>query len=275
MDDDARPATDGSAGWTCPDCGLENPSGLTCDGCGVARSWHEDPPLDLPPAPGWFGRPDAYLALLHAGAALAGLALWMRPETAPFLALGEPWQAIQVAVSTGATVAAVNRTTITRLFHQVRLEMPAHAPSDREFDVELVLVPYHHIAKASVTVELLENTYQRTLGKSSDVALRSRRLARHRLRRDAPLAGRRVTHLQTSLLAPLPNPHVHDVTAELQASLFAALAWLVPGLGEAARNLREHGGVRVRATLRVGPFRQVIERRIIVYLRSGDTVLAG
>lgn len=277
MDDGAQERTAGpdSHAWTCPECGWENPSGATCDRCGVAKAWLEDPPLDLPPTPGWFDRPDGWLSLLHAGGLLGGLALALRPELAPWLALAEPWQWVQVVLSAAATVASINRTVMARRFHDIRVTMPPHARTDAPFDVELVLIPYRTVPGVSIRMDLVENTYERRKGREGGVSLRSRRLARHRLQRGAPLRGRREHHVVTTFVAPLPNPDVHDVMAEIQASILAPFAWLVPGVGEAARNLREHGGVRVRTVVRVGLFRHVIERRVIVYMQIGDAVMAG
>lgn len=273
MDTPTAEVADGA--WTCPECGWENAEGSTCDRCGIAKAWLEDPPLDLPPPPGWWERPDGWLVTLHAAGVVGGTLLALRPELAPFLALAEPWQWIQVALSTAATVASVNRAVMARHFHDVRLRMPPHARSDQPFDVELTLLPYRRIPNVTIRVDLVENTYQRRSGRDGGVTLRSRRLARHHLQRRAPLRGRRTHHVTTTFLAPLPNMDVHDVMAELQASLIAPFAWLVPGLGQAARNLREHGGVRVRAVVAVGPFRHVIERRIIVFLDNDSVLLAG
>ena len=268
----AEAASERPSQWTCAECGYENVGTLTCERCGVARAWQEDPPLDLPPPPGWLERPEAWLAMLHAAAAVGGLLLAWRPEIAPFLALAQPWQWIQVALSVGASTVAVNRAAMGRLFHEVSLTMPAHARSNEAFDVELTLTPYRRIEGVSIVVDLVENTYDRSRGDRSELKLKSRRLARHRLQSGAPLRGRRVHHVETSFLAPFPNMNVHDTLAEVQASILAPFAWLVPGLGETARNLREHGGVRVRARVAVGPFRRVIERRIIVYVPLGRTL---
>lgn len=273
MSDD--PSSLASATWACPECGWENEATPTCGRCGLARAWLEDPPLDLPPPPGWFERPATWLALLHAAGALGGIVLWVRPGIAPFLALGDPWQWIQVALSAAAAVTSVNRAAMERLFHEIRLVVPPHAQTDTPFDVELVLIPYRRVPDVSIRIDLVENTYRRSPGRSDRLALRSERLARHSIQSGAPLRGRRVHHVETTFTAPLPNMDVHDTLAEIQASLLAPFAWLVPGLGEAARNLREHGGVRVRASVHAGPYRRVLERRIVIYMLGTDRLLAG
>lgn len=265
----------GRGPWTCSECGWMNERGATCDRCGVARSWIEDPPLDLPPPPGSWERPASWLALLHALAAVAGFVLVFRPDLAPFLALRAPWQWIQVALSLAAAVTAANRAAMERLFHEIRLDVPAQAPTDAPFDVDLALVPYRRIENLTLRIELIENTYHRRPGRNEGTQLRSRRLARHRIQTGAPMRGRRVHHVGTTFVAPVPNMQVHDTMAEIQASMLAPFAWLVPGLGEMARNLREHGGVRVRVFVGVGPFRRVLERRIIIYLLGGDELIAG
>lgn len=273
MTDDPSPGA--PEAWTCPECGWENDATSTCERCGLARAWLEDPPLDLPPPPGWFERPASWLALLHAAGAIGGVVLWLRPSLAPFLALGDPWQAIQIALSAAAAVTAFNRAAMERLFHEIRLALPPHAATDTPFDVELVLVPYRRVPNVTIRIDLVENTYRRTPGRGDRLALRSERLARHRIQTGAPLGGRRVHHVETTFVAPLPNMEVHDTLAEIQASLLAPLAWLVPGLGQAARNLREHGGVRVRASVGVGPYRRVLERRIVIYMLGTEGLLAG
>jgi enhancing lycopene biosynthesis protein 2 len=87
--------------------------------------------------------------------------------------------------------------------------------------------------------------------------------------------GRRASLVEATFIAPFPTQQMRDVMAELQASAMASLAWLVPGLGQAARNLREHGGVRVRLTVRVGPFFRRVEKRVVVYQMQGDWLAIG
>ena len=270
------PAAPGS-GWTCGSCGFLNASGATCDRCGVARRWLEDPPLDLPPRPGWLERPASWLALLHVAATVGGAALLVRPELAPWLALAPLAQAVQVALSAGATAAAVNRAVTERAFHEVTLVTPARAASGQEIVADARLVPYQRVARAHVTLELVENTYQRTRSDrgQTSVRTRTRRLARYRLLSGEALPGRRASLFEASFVAPYPSPDLRDPLAEIQASAMGAVAWLVPGLGETARNLREHGGVWVRMTVRVGPFRRRMDRRVIVYHLAGEHVAIG
>ncbi len=266
-----------TAGWTCGACGWANDGGATCDRCGVARRWLEDPPLDLPPQPGWLERPASWLALLHAAGLALGVALLARPEIAPWLALTPAAQGVQVALSAAATLAAANRAVTEHLFHEVTLQVPDRAAAGQEIVADARLVPYRTTEGVSVTLELRENTYHRTRGRhgQTNVATRSKRLARHRMIRGERVAGRRPSLFEAAFVAPYPSAELRDVMAELQASAFAAFAWLVPGLGQAARNLREHGGVWVRLTVRVGPFQRRVERRVIVYQLVGDGIAIG
>lgn len=266
-----------SAGWTCSACDYVNQDGLTCDRCGVARRWLENPPLDLPPQPGWFERPAAWLSLLHVAGLGLGAVLLIRPETAPWLALAAPVQAIQVGLSAAATLAAVNRAATERILHEVFLDVPDRAAAGQTIVADARLVPYARIERATVTLELVENTYERTRGRNgrTNIRTRSRRLERYRLVRGASLPGRRPSLFEASFVAPYPSEGLRDVGAELKASVLGALAWLVPGLGEAARNLREHGGVWARLTVRVGPFRRRVDRRITVFQLVGDEIRAG
>jgi len=266
-----------SSGWTCSACDYVNRDGLTCDRCGLARRWQENPPLDLPPQPGWFERPAGWLSLMHGAGLALGALLLIRPEVAPWLALAEPAQATQVALSAAATLAAVNRAATERLLHDVALDVPDRAAAGQTVVADARLVPYARVQRTNVTLELVENTYERTPGRNggTNIRTRTRRLERYRLVSGASLPGRRASLFEASFVAPYPSPGLRDVGAELQASVLSAFAWLVPGLGEAARNLREHGGVWVRLTVRVGPFRRRVDRRVTVYSLVEDGIRIG
>jgi hypothetical protein len=263
--------------WTCGACGYENDGGATCDRCGVARRWLEHPPLDLPPRPAFFERPAGWWSLAHGAATLFGALLLVRPEVAPWLALAAPAQAVQVALSLAAAVASLNRAATERLFHEVALEVPDRAPAGEELVADARLVPYGRTEGVHVTLELIENTYHRTRGRNGEtrMATRSKRLGRHKMLSGETVPGRRASLLEATFIAPFPTQQMRDVMAELQASAMAALAWLVPGLGQAARNLREHGGVWVRLTVRVGPFFRRVEKRVVVYQMQGDWFAIG
>lgn len=277
MDDAAVTPAPAAGAWTCGACGFANAGGATCDRCGVARRWLEDPPLDLPPRPGWLERPAAWLTLLHAAGTLLGGALWARPELAPWLALSAPAQAVQVALSLAATLAAANRAVTERAFHEVALDTPPRAAAGAPIVADARIVPYARTERVHVTLELIENTYRRTRGDrgQTNVRARTRRLARHRMVEGGALPGRRASLFEAAFVAPYPSPELTDALAEIQASALAAFAWLVPGLGQAARNLREHGGVWVRLTVRIGPFQRRVERRVVVYQLYGDGIAIG
>ncbi|MDZ7801681.1 MAG: hypothetical protein U5K81_12955 [Trueperaceae bacterium] len=277
MDAAPGPAAPTSPTWTCGACGYPNEAGATCDRCGVARRWLENPPLDVPPQPGWFERPSAWLALLHGGLALLGATLLLRPDVAPWLSMVAPAQAIQVALSLGATLAAVNQAATERTFHEVALEIPERAPAGQEITADARVVPYVRTRGVNVTLELLENTYHRRQGRRGETQIqtRTRSLAKHRMVRGTTLPGRRASLFEAGFIAPFPAAGLRDVMAELQASLFGALAWLVPGFGHMARNLREHGGIWVRLTVRVGPFYRRVDRRVVVYALAGEDVHIG
>lgn len=260
-----------SNAWTCGECGYANPAGPLCVRCGVARRWQEDPPLDVPPAPGAFERPAAWFALLHGALALLGALLLWRPELAPFLALTPAMQAVQVALSLAAAWASLDRAAVDRLFWRVELASPDRAPAGDEIRVTARLVPYARRGNVHVEIALLENTYVRDRDpRRHGVTTRTKVVARHRMLRGGQLPGRRASEFEAIFAAPFPTGEHRDVRAEIQASFLGAFAWLVPGLGEVARNLREHGGVWVRLKVRAGPWRRRIERRVFVYHMAGD-----
>lgn len=270
---DRSPAPALAAAWTCGACGYANDDAALCARCGVSRAWLEDRPLDLPPVPGPFERPATWLALLHAGLAGLGVLLLVRPEVAPFLALTPPVQAGQVALSLAAAWSSLNRAAIERTFRLVELHAPDRAPANEPLTVRASLVPYRRVRGAHVELALISNTYtERRRRREFGVGTRSRVLARHRMLAGETVRGRRETTLEARFVAPYPTPDHRDPTADFEASLLGAFAWLVPGLGEVARNLREHGGIWVRLVVRVGPWRHRVERRVFVYHLGGGRI---
>lgn len=273
------PAASATAGWTCGACGHPNRSQPLCARCGVSRAWLEDPPLDLPPAPAAAEQPATWLALLHGGLALLGALLLVRPEIAPYLALRPGFQAIQVAASLAATWMALSQAAFDRRFRELAVEVPEHSPADRPFVVRARLVPYRGLDGVHVRVDLVSRTYAPPsptfAADRRGVGLRSRVVERHELLGGGRLPGRRASTFEASLRAPFPSPHHRSVTAELEASLLGAFGPLVPGLAAYARNLREHGGVWVRVTVRIGPWRRRVERRVLVHHVTGDELQVG
>jgi len=102
------------------------------------------------------------------------------------------------------------------------------------------------------------------------VQTRSRRLERQVALLGEPLSGRH-SHVPTALFpGPFPATRHSDVIAEATASLLGLLGLVVPGLGFTARNLRQHGGYYVSATIRVGWLRRTFKRRVIAYYVGAD-----
>ena len=267
--------------WTCSECGHANPDVRTCERCGVARRWVRDPALDLPPRPALAALPSFWLSGLHGVAALAGALLLLRPETAPWLALHPYVQGVQTVLSAAAFWTTLQKAATERLFHRVALEVPDRVRTGEELPVLGEVVTYGPTSGVHVTIELVENTYQRTerrdprlpafgtRRRKPPVTTRSDRLGRHRLLSGGRLRGRRAERFEARFEAPFPNDATRDVQADLLASAYDAFAWLVPGLGDAAENLRNHGGVWARLKVRVGPFTRTVERRVIVWAGAG------
>jgi len=102
------------------------------------------------------------------------------------------------------------------------------------------------------------------------VQTRSRRLDRQVALVGEPLSGRHTHVLKALFPAPFPSTPHTDVIAEVMASLLGVLGWVVPGLGFTARNLRQHGGYFVSATVRIGLLRRSFKRRVITYFVGTD-----
>jgi len=106
------------------------------------------------------------------------------------------------------------------------------------------------------------------------VQTRQRLVERVVLERGARLTGRREHGYSASFEAPFPTTVHEHLGAQLTASLLGPIGFLVPGLGHYARNLREHGGFYVRATVRSGIFRRRFEQRVIV-VHVGPSIAFG
>src|SRR5690606_1244051 len=86
----AVPVTTGTTAvaWQCADCGHDNVDRLTCESCGLARHYHEDPTLDLPTRPRLRDTAGFWLGSSWALAALAGGVLLLFPDLRERTGLG-------------------------------------------------------------------------------------------------------------------------------------------------------------------------------------------
>ncbi|MEJ2665830.1 MAG: zinc finger Ran-binding domain-containing protein [Deinococcales bacterium] len=253
--------------WDCSACGHHNDVGATCEACGVAKRYLDDPPLDLPYPPHLSHLPAFYAALLWAVAGGAGALALLMPAWRAALGLGP----VYVALATGSALAAAWSSLTSalwqRLFNDIRLEVPRSVRSGEDFDATLTLVPYDHVEPVSVGFRLVDNFYQHVQG---SVETRSRSLGHQLALLGEPLSGRHTHVLHARFQAPFPATRHTDVIAEVLASLLGMIAFLVPGLAFTARNLREHGGYFVSASVRVGWLRRTFKRRVIAYYIGAD-----
>ena len=234
-----------------------------CDVCGVARRWHEDPPLDIPPPPPWTHVGPFWAALLYGALALAGASVLLRPAWLESLGIGAPWVLLEVVLTAGAFSGAVIESVWARRFNRTHLEVPHTVRAGLRFEPVLTLVPYVRLAAVDVRLELVERTYEHVVRRGQrQTRTRTRVLERIDLQRGEPLQGRREYVFKAGFDAPPPSLAHHDVGSEMAASVLGALAPLVPGLGHHATNLREHGGVFVRAVVRFGLWRRAYEQRV-------------
>lgn len=254
--------------WDCGACGHHNDAGTVCEACGVAKRYLDDPPLDLPYPPHLGELPAFYMAMLWGAAALLGLALLAVPSWRSALGVGPTFLAFEVASALAAGWTSWSEALWRRAFNEMRLDVPGTVKSGEDFEAVLTLVPYDHLRSATVTFTLVDNFYQHAEG--GGVETRTRRLGRQLALLREPLAGRHAHVLHARFVAPFPATRHSDIIAEVLASLFGALGWLVPGLAFTARNLRQHGGYFVSATVRLGWLRRTFKQRVIAYYVGAD-----
>ncbi|MEJ2290083.1 MAG: hypothetical protein P8Y13_09105 [Deinococcales bacterium] len=249
--------------WDCAACGHHNQGGVVCDACGVAKRYLEDPPLDLPYPPHLTGLPAFYAGLLWSAAALLGVVLLATPGWRTSLGLGTGFVLFELVSSLLAAGSSLSEALWQRTFNEMRLEVPDTVQSGETFQATLTLVPYDRIPAAYVSFALVDRFYQHQA--NGGVETRSRQLERQVALFGEPLSGRRSHVLEALFPAPFPATRHTDIVAEALASLLGVLAFVVPGLGFTARNLRQHGGYFVSATVRVGWLRRTFKRRVIAY----------
>lgn len=260
--------------WTCPACDHQNAASLVCDACGVARRWHEDPPLDLPAAPAWFEVGASYLAMMWGGLAGAGLLVLALPPLQAWLGLAPGWLLLEVVLAGAAAWSSLQEAFFLSRFNGMSLEAPRQVRSGQALELVLTLVPYQRVDGLDVRFELYDRYYQEVQRQGrKQVETRQRLLERLVMARDHSLAGRRSHHMHAVFDAPYPSTVHEHLGAKIMASLLEPLGFLVPGLRHHARNLREHGGFYVRATVRVGVFQRRFEQRVVsVYMGEGRVV---
>lgn len=262
--------------WTCPSCDHRNEAVLVCDHCGVARRWHEDPPLDLPAAPAWHEVGATYLAIMWATLALGGMLVLGLPSLRAWVGLAPGWLLLEVVLASAAAWSSWQEVFFSSRFNQLSLSAPPQVRSGQVLEMVLTLVPYARVDGMDVRFELFDRFYEdvRHNGRTQ-TQTRERLLERLVMARDHSLAGRRAHEMHAVFEAPFPSTVHEHLGSKIVASVIEPLGWLVPGLRHVAHNLREHGGFYVRATVRVGLWQRRFEQRVVSVHMSGDRIVAG
>ena len=246
-----------------------------CDACGVARRWHEDPPLELPRAPAWHELSAAWLGSMWGALTAAGALALAIPPMREAIGIDVTWIALEVALAGAATWSSWQEAWFQKHFNQAKVAAPSSARTGRPFEVQLTLVPYERIDGLDLTVELVDRYYVDVERRGrKQVETRQRLVDRVVLERGARLGGRREHGYHATFDAPFPSTVHEHLGAQLIASVLEPIGFLVPGLGHYAHNLREHGGFYVRATVRSGLFRRRFEQRVVV-VHLGSSIAFG
>lgn len=257
--------------WTCSECQHHNSGGALCELCGLALHYQIDPPLDLPRRPDVTVLPEFWMGIVWLAAALLTLAL-MLPWARTVLGFAPWWVALQTTVLLLASGGSFIRGFWKRELHRLQLTVPRHSRSGGPLEVRVEVTPYARVTGLHLTVELVERQWVRS-GKSGSV-IRSRLLARQQLHTGSALDGRRAHVLGTDFITPVATGRYMNLMNEMSNSLVEALARFVPFLGLLAFNTAQDGGFYVLMKARIGPFRQLQIRRVVVWTASHE-VLVG
>lgn len=257
--------------WDCPECGHHNDGSTTCEVCGVARRYFQDPPLDLPFPPRLGELPNVYLGLIWGLVAAIGLALLLVPAWGEAVGLGRVFLLVGVGMAVAAASSSFSAAFWEQRFNSMELSVPTTVKTGELFDVTLTVVPYDSMPKVTVRFRLVDNFYQRS--GDTGVEARSSTLDAQMALIGEPLRGRRATVLAARFLAPFPATSHSDIRADMNAAVLSLVSLVVPAAGWTARNLREHGGYYVEATIRVGWMRRKLKKRVIAYALGADLLV--
>jgi len=258
--------------WECAGCGHVNVNGATCEACGLAKHYLEDPALDLPFRPRLPETSGFWLGLSWSVAAFAGLVLLLFPELRDRTGIGLGLVVPEVALSGYAAISSFLSAVWERWFNQLDFAVPAHSPTGEPFTVTLNLVPYDTMDNVSINLRLVDNFYARS--GDTGVETRSRDLGSERVLRSGRLRGRRSNVFSVAFVTPFPATKHSDVMAEIMADFLDVIGLVVPAVRWNARNLREHGGYYVEATVRVGWIPRRLKKRVIAY-HIGEQIYLG
>src|SRR5690606_40703884 len=104
--------------WECTQCGHTNLNRATCEACGVAKDYLQDPALDLPFRPRLAETSGFWLGLSWGVAAVAGLVLLLFPELRERTGIGL-WVIVpEVALSSYAAASSFLAAVWERWFNQ-------------------------------------------------------------------------------------------------------------------------------------------------------------
>ena len=277
MDHVARGASRQAAGgtvetWQCAHCAHSNVGGATCEACGLAKNYLQDPALDLPSRPRLSETAGFWLGLSWSAAALAGLVLLLFPDLRDKTGIGL-WVVVpEVALSSFAAASSFMSAIWERWFNQFDFAVPAHSPTGTTFSVSLSMVPYETMDNVSINLRFVDNFYTRS--GDSGVDTRSQHLDSESVLQNGRLRGRRSNVFTTEFITPFPATKHSDVMADIMADILDLFGLIVPAVRWNARNLREHGGYYVEATVRVGLIPRRLKKRVIAY-HLGEQIFLG
>ncbi|HZJ08784.1 MAG TPA: zinc finger Ran-binding domain-containing protein, partial [Trueperaceae bacterium] len=239
--------------WECGACGHSNRPGdtgiaaLTCEACGVAKRYWLDPPLDLPSQLSLTAVPGFWFGVGWLLAAIVGGVVWLSPSLTALSGLGRNFVLFEVAAALYAAASSFLDGAWERWFNQVDLAVPDHSATGQPFSATLTLVPYRSLKRVSVNIRLVDRFYERE--GTSGVKTSSRVLGSFQMLRSGELRGRRSAIFEAGFTTPFPATKHSDVMAEIGADVLDVVGRFVPALRWNARNLREHGGYIVEATV--------------------------
>lgn len=259
--------------WVCYNCGERNDYRvLTCAVCSherYATGEGSNEPVTRPP----FYAVKGFVPLvIWGGLAVGGLSMLLFPNLRHGIGISWILVLLETLVTTSAAFTAAVEFIWNLHFRRVDILLPELVAAKDEVEVSINLVPYSILPGVSIQAEVLDRFFTQD-PQSGAWQKHARAREFFEVARNQTLPGGRVSCFAVRFPAPYPSLLHENLSAEITASVLALFTWLVPGLSQAVRSLRHHGGFYVRVRVYVGPFRRTFERRFETYLRDGHMVV--
>ncbi len=256
--------TDKTSQWVCYNCGSKNDYRETfCASCQNARYAQRSEPGRVRGRPPVYQIPGFFGTIFWAASCLCGVSVIASPALQQTVGVHAALGGLQALLSISAFLSSLLEFVWAFRFERIDIHAPDTIKAREEFEVDVNLVPYQTIQNVSVAIDLEDRYFEQNANGQWTAGRRNR--DGHMMASKETLHGGRPACFACRFKAPMPSFQHQNLSMEMQASLLRLVGWLVPGVSQLAKNMKEHGGFFVRVRIGIGLFHRNIHRRIVTY----------